>query len=96
MTLNNGATRSLAYKLEEHRLRKIAQSPSRSLGHKFAEYMHTTLLQKRNEKMAARIIDLIKKKPDAYFFAFGAAHFMGEDNIPDIIRSSGFSVDHIQ
>ena len=53
-------------------------------------------LQKRNKKMAARIINLLRGSPDSYFFAFGTLHFIGKDNIPDILRSAGFEVEQVQ
>ena len=53
------------------------------------------VFEKRNKKMAARIIDVLREKPDAYFFAFGTGHFIGKDNIPDIIRSAGFEVEQV-
>merc|ERR1712117_204730 len=53
------------------------------------------LIQKRNKRMAARVIDLLVNRPDAYFFAFGVGHFIGEDNILEFIRSAGFTVDHV-
>ena len=67
---------------------------SKELMEKMEEF-DTELLGKRNKKMAKRIIDLLKKNPDAYFFAFGVLHFIGEDNIPDILRSAGFQVDQV-
>ena len=54
------------------------------------------VLEKRNKKMAARIIDLLRESPDSYFFAFGTLHFIGKDNIPDILRSAGFEVEQVQ
>ena len=59
------------------------------------EEFEAEMLEKRNKKMAARIIDLLNDNPDDYFFAFGLAHFIGEDNIPDMIRSAGFQVEQV-
>ena len=59
------------------------------------EEFDTEILEKRNKRMVARIIELLREKPDAYFFALGVAHFIGEYNIPDMMRSAGFEVDHI-
>ena len=69
---------------------------SNPMAQKLLEYIQTNFLRKRNEKIAAHIIDLLKEKPDAYFFAFGALHFIGEDNIPNMLRSSGLRVDHVK
>ena len=71
------------------------KNASSGLALKIEEYFQTNLIEKRNKKMAARIIDLLKENPDAYFFAFGLAHFIGEDNIPDMIRSAGFQVEEV-
>ena len=76
-------------------LPQSTNNASHTTAHKLEEYVRTNFIQKRNEKMASRIIDLLKKKPDAYFFAFGTLHFIGKDNVPDIIRSSGFGVKRI-
>ena len=32
----------------------------------------------------------------SYFFAFGAGHFVGENTILDIVRNSGFTVEHVE
>ena len=71
------------------------KNASSGLALKIEEYFQTNLIEKRNKKMAARIIDLLKENPDAYFFAFGLSHFIGEDNIPDMIRSAGFQVEEV-
>ena len=61
---------------------------------KIKEYQ-PEVFEKRNKNMATRIIDLLREKPDSYFFAFGAGHFIGKDNIPDILRSAGFEVEQV-
>ena len=71
------------------------KNASNGLALEIEEYFQTNLIEKRNEKMAARIIDLLKEKPDRYFFAFGLEHLIGEDNIPDMLRSAGFKVDEV-
>ena len=45
--------------------------------------------------MAARMIDLLVNRPDSYFFAFGAGHFLGKNSILDYLEQAGFTVDHI-
>ena len=74
----------------------LLSNDSNSMAEKLHEYVHTNFIRKRNEKMAAHIIDILKKKPDSYFFASGALHFIGEDNIPDMLRSSGLRVEHVK
>ena len=71
------------------------KNASSVVAHKVQEYFQTNLIKNRNKNMAARIIKLLKEEPDAYFFAFGLAHFIGEDGIPDMIRSAGFQVEEI-
>merc|ERR1711884_818491 len=68
---------------------------SNAMARKLDNYFKTNLIQKRNKRMAARVIDLLVNRPDAYFFAFGVGHFIGEDNILEFIRSAGFTVDHV-
>ena len=45
--------------------------------------------------MASRMIDLLLNRPDSYFFAFGAGHFLGRDSIVDMLRKAGFKVEHV-
>ena len=71
-----------------------AQNASKALLQKMDAH-DEEMLGKRNKRMAARIIELLKEKPDAYFFALGSAHLVGEDNIPDMIRSAGFQVEKV-
>ena len=71
------------------------KNASSAEAHKVQEYFQTNIIVKRNKNMAARIIELLKEEPDAYFFAFGLAHFIGEDGIPEMIRSAGFHVEEV-
>lgn len=71
------------------------KNASSVVAHRVQEYFQTNLIKKRNNNMAARIIELLKEEPDAYFFAFGLAHFISEDGIPEMIRSAGFHVEEI-
>ena len=75
--------------------KKAASAASSAMARRIDDYFKTNLIQKRNKRMAARVIDLLVNRPDAYFFAFGVGHFIGEDNILEFIRSAGFTVDHI-
>jgi len=46
--------------------------------------------------MGARVIELLLNNPGtSYFFAFGAGHFVGENTILDVVRNSGFNVEHV-
>ena len=60
------------------------------------EYFKQHMIVERNKRMAARVIDLLVNDPaNSYFFAFGAAHFLGQDTILDIVQSAGFTVRHV-
>lgn len=60
------------------------------------KYFRTELIFKRNERMAKRVIELLKKYPERnFFFAFGAGHFLGNHSIIDIMKREGFAVEHV-
>ena len=61
----------------------------------FHRYFQLELIEARNKRMAARMIDLLVNRPDSYFFAFGAGHFLGKSSIIDYLEQAGFTVDHI-
>ena len=51
---------------------------------------------KRNKVMASRVIRLLRTSPGkSLFFAFGVRHFVGEENIIDIVREAGFQVERV-
>ncbi len=52
------------------------------------------LLFERNERWLNVIINASKKKPT--FYAFGAAHLVGENSIIDLLRKSGYNVKAIK
>ena len=58
-------------------------------------FFQERLINARNRRMASRMIDLLVNRPDSYFFAFGAGHFLGRDSIVDMLRKEGFKVDHV-
>merc|ERR1719264_2400495 len=74
---------------------KKPAAASNAMARRLDDYFKTNLIQKRNKRMAARVIDLLVNRPDAYFFAFGVGHFIGVDNILEFIRSAGYTVDHV-
>ena len=46
--------------------------------------------------MASRVIQLLKNSSgSSLFFAFGADHFVGEENIIDMVRVAGFTVERV-
>ena len=57
------------------------------------EYFRINALVKRNNQMAKKSIEVMEKSPDlSIFFAFGAAHFRGPDNIVELVRKEGYRV----
>ncbi|XP_063402960.1 metalloprotease TIKI1-like [Mytilus trossulus] len=60
-------------------------------------YFRMELIDKRNERMAARSSSLLKAHPDkTFFFAFGAGHFLGNDTVIDKMKKAGFEIEHVQ
>jgi hypothetical protein len=59
----------------------------------FSKAFNENMLINRNEKMASRVIEQIKSNPEtSLFFAFGAAHFLGENSVVELLRSHGLEV----
>jgi len=51
------------------------------------------LLNQRNVRMADRMAALLREQPEtAFFFAVGAAHFVGDDGLPALMQARGFKV----
>ena len=51
------------------------------------------LLTVRNRVMAKRVVKLLKANPQKKFvFAFGVAHFIGEEGVVNLIKKEGFTV----
>lgn len=62
----------------------------------FDQKLEKLLLTNRNIKMTNRIIDNITKNPDKqYFFAFGTAHFAGDECIINLLEDEGYSVTRV-
>lgn len=58
-------------------------------------YFRQELIYKRNERMARRVSALLQRNPSqAYFFAFGAGHFLGNHSVLDILRQEGYEIIH--
>uniref|UniRef100_A0A5S6QDP6 Metalloprotease TIKI homolog n=1 Tax=Trichuris muris TaxID=70415 RepID=A0A5S6QDP6_TRIMR len=56
-------------------------------------YFRQELIQKRNNRMAKRVVFLLEKHPrKSFFFAFGAGHFLGKNSVIDLVRESGYDV----
>ena len=51
------------------------------------------LLQDRNQTMTQRMNKLLtQKSQDRFFFAFGVAHFLGQDSVIVLLRKQGFTI----
>ena len=51
----------------------------------------------RDKNMAKKIIELLRGNPKtSFFFAFGLAHFIGNNSVIKIFEDSGFEVRRIQ
>ncbi|XP_052090715.1 metalloprotease TIKI1-like [Mytilus californianus] len=60
-------------------------------------YFRMELIDKRNQRMAARSSSLLKAHPQkTFFFAFGAGHFLGNDTVIDKMKREGFEIEHVQ
>ena len=49
------------------------------------------LLKKRNHAWLPKMLKLMQEKNSA-FFAVGAAHLVGEDNVLDLLKTNGYTV----
>ncbi|XP_014670320.1 PREDICTED: metalloprotease TIKI1-like [Priapulus caudatus] len=59
------------------------------------DYFRQELIYQRNQRMAQRVDHLLQKYPDkSFFFAFGAGHFLGNQTVIDIMRATGYDVEH--
>ncbi|XP_018408528.1 PREDICTED: metalloprotease TIKI2 isoform X4 [Nanorana parkeri] len=58
-------------------------------------YFRQELIYKRNERMARRVMGLLKENRDkSFFFAFGAGHFLGNYTVIDVLKQGGYDVEH--
>ncbi|XP_033118305.1 metalloprotease TIKI1-like [Anneissia japonica] len=60
------------------------------------EYFKEELIIKRNRRMAKRVKELLEEYPKkSFFFAFGAGHFLGNHTVIDLLKSEGYTVEHV-
>ncbi|OQV19792.1 Metalloprotease TIKI1 [Hypsibius exemplaris] len=60
------------------------------------EYFRMELIQKRNRRMAKRVIELLETYPKRkFFFAFGAGHFLGNHSVIDYMAEMGYNITHL-
>ena len=59
------------------------------------DYSDDQGLRVRNSQWAPEIIRLLREEPNSYFFAFGAAHFIGKHRVQKFLEDAGFKVDYV-
>ncbi|XP_075038138.1 metalloprotease TIKI2 [Mixophyes fleayi] len=58
-------------------------------------YFRQELIYKRNERMARRVMGLLRENRDkSFFFAFGAGHFLGNNTVIDVLKQVGYEIEH--
>ena len=63
------------------------------------KYMEINLSNviERNMKMTKKIVDFVTANPKKkYFFAFGVAHFLGNNSVVDMLKRVGFTVERVK
>lgn len=60
------------------------------------EFFKEHMIEQRNERMGSRVINLLVNHPGtSFFFAFGAAHFVGENTVLDVVEKAGYTIKNI-
>jgi uncharacterized protein YbaP (TraB family) len=60
------------------------------------EKIISNILIERNHKIKDRIVEKINENADkSYFFAVGVGHFVGEENIIELLEKEGFTVERV-
>ena len=68
----------------------------KELANSIDDYFRENMINERNRRMASRVINLLVQHPRTpFFFAFGAAHFVGEHTVLDFVESAGFTITQI-
>ena len=68
----------------------------KELANSIDDYFRENMINERNRRMASRVINLLVQHPRTpFFFAFGAAHFVGEHTVLDFVESAGFTIKQI-
>ena len=62
----------------------------------FNDWWIKEVLVNRNVNMTKKIVELLKDSVTTKFFAFGAAHFLGQNSVVDMLQRRGFLVKRIQ
>lgn len=68
----------------------------RDLAASIDNFFREHMINQRNKRMASRVINLLVQHPRTpFFFAFGAAHFVGENTVLDYVEAAGFVIKNI-
>lgn len=77
----------------ERQIAEIAAGDHKDLGEKLTK----RLLDDRNRNMADLIAETLREQPDqTHFFAVGAGHYVGDDNIGLLLGEKGLSVTRVE
>jgi uncharacterized protein YbaP (TraB family) len=60
------------------------------------EALQATFLFDRNEKMAAKIEEYIQSGQGKYFVVVGAAHYLGDKSVVDLLRKKDYAVEAVK
>ena len=55
-----------------------------------------TLLHQRNVRWVAELEDVLKNEPGTFLVVVGAAHLVGDNNVPSLLADAGIKVERVQ
>lgn len=86
---------SLAHEKSQENWEPLS-SQEKSFAEEIDDFFRKNMIDGRNKRMANRVINLLVQHPRTpFFFAFGAAHFVGENTVLNYVESAGFTIKHI-
>lgn len=60
------------------------------------DYFKSELVEKRNQRMSDRVMQLLQLNPNhSFFFAFGAGHFLGNGSIVSFLQQAGYEMERL-
>lgn len=87
---------SLAHDKAQAQEDQTLTEDEKKLANQIDQFFRQHMIDARNKRMAHRVINLLVNHPGtSFFFAFGAAHFIGENTVLDYVESAGFTIKHI-
>ncbi|XP_055327277.1 metalloprotease TIKI1-like [Paramacrobiotus metropolitanus] len=93
---NCGDLDAVIFKRDSSQISPITWEAKDLQGAQIDEYFQRELIQKRNRRMAKRVIELLETYPKRkFFFAFGAGHFLGNYSIIHYMKEMGYNVTHL-